>query len=387
MNYLNHRSQKIDFLRGIAILLVLFLHFNLAYHLDQSILNRVFSVNFINAFFGNGNYGVTMFFVISGFLITSISLERYHGLRNINIGNFYFLRFARIMPCLLLALFIIVVLSFTTLSIFANKPQTVSLFVTIISILTFWHNILMQKVGYFNYCLNIYWSLSVEEVFYLVFPLLCIAFKKTRYLCLFLIALIIVGPIYRSFYENNEIISLYGYFSCFDAIALGCCTAILAQKVQIDKKYIRLIKCAAWTLGIIVYFYNGIMQNVVFGVSLIAICTSILLFSSQSYSTYSNDWFTRGVSWYGKNSYELYLFHIIILALMKQLIAPTALGDYGKLIWLLCFLSSSALIGNFITNYYSQPLNTRLRQALRDDKKFGFIQAFFRDKLASSKRA
>jgi peptidoglycan/LPS O-acetylase OafA/YrhL len=100
MIYSNFRNQKIDFLRGIAIIAVLILHFNLSYHIGESALNKIFSVDFIKTIASNGNYGVTMFFVISGFLITSTSLERYGSLGKIDIIGFYIFRFARIMPCL-----------------------------------------------------------------------------------------------------------------------------------------------------------------------------------------------------------------------------------------------------------------------------------------------
>jgi len=47
-----------------------------------------------------------------------------------------------------------------------------------LSVLTFWHNLLMEGVGYFNYAMNIYWSLSVEEVFYLVYPLILVIARR-----------------------------------------------------------------------------------------------------------------------------------------------------------------------------------------------------------------
>jgi hypothetical protein len=70
------RHRRIDLMRGIAIVLVLFQHFNIAYHLDDTLLAGAFGWNAVRAVARNGNYGVTTFFVISGYLITSNTERR-----------------------------------------------------------------------------------------------------------------------------------------------------------------------------------------------------------------------------------------------------------------------------------------------------------------------
>ncbi len=359
------RNKRIDCLRGIAILLVLILHFHLSYHLDQSALNKILAVDFIKAIAQNGNYGVTMFFVISGFLITSTSLKRYKELGEINIINFYQLRFARIIPCLLLMLALVIIFHSVHIAIFANVPNNVSFTLAILSVITFWHNVLMAKVGYFNYCLNILWSLSVEETFYLTFPLLCLFFKRTRYIAFSWLALIIIAPIYRHFYTNNEIVALYGYLSCFDAIAIGCCTALIANKIQLNGRFGISIQYGSGLLITLVYLYSDIMANVVMGVSLVAIGTGILLLGASQTAiqpTNSTPIINRIICWFGQNSYELYLFHIIVLALMKEIYSRESLGDYSKLIWFAIFIFISSLISGTIARFYSQPANAWLRK-------------------------
>lgn len=354
------RNQRIDILRGIAIFLVLLLHFHIAYHLDQSSLNIIFSVDFIKMLAGNGNYGVTIFFVISGFLITSKSLDRFNEFGKVDMLTFYLYRFARIMPCLWLVLVLFLILNLANIPIFQNKEHSPTLFLSLFSVLTFWHNQLMVKSGYFNYCLNILWSLSVEEIFYLFFPLVCLFVKKTRLILIFWLALVILGPFYRSLYSENEIIALYGYFSCFDAVALGCLAATLFYNIQFPKRVAFLLTMTASLLILVAYFYTGIMENVVFGISIIALATALLLITQQP-SVYSTGKISQLLSWLGKNSYELYLFHIIILALMKEIVAQDALNAYGKLIWFALFLSLSIVVAELISRFFSEPLNKKIR--------------------------
>src|ERR1700730_4820665 len=90
------RSARIDFLRGVAIFAVLLLHFSLTYNLVDSPLSLILPAKWVRAAVGNGNYGVTIFFVISGFLITSNNLFRYGRLRSVSLRQFYAFRFSRI---------------------------------------------------------------------------------------------------------------------------------------------------------------------------------------------------------------------------------------------------------------------------------------------------
>ena len=98
---MNERNSHVDALRGVAILCVLVLHFTLAYGLKNSPLDALPPWLLRAAY--QGNFGVTMFFTISGYLITSTSLRRWGDLARVDIVQFYLYRFARIMPCLLLA--------------------------------------------------------------------------------------------------------------------------------------------------------------------------------------------------------------------------------------------------------------------------------------------
>jgi peptidoglycan/LPS O-acetylase OafA/YrhL len=366
------RNAHIDFLRGVAILAVLLLHFSLTYNLVDSSLSGVIPAKWLHAAVINGNYGVTIFFVVSGFLITSNNLLRYGRLADVRLRQFYAFRFSRIVPPLLLALTAIVVLGLLKFPSFIDaqhgQPMPSSwLFLAILSVLTFWHNVLMQFVGYFNYCLNIYWSLSVEEVFYLVFPVACVLLKKDRFIIALCVAAIVIAPAYRYIHRDDEIYFMYAYPACFDAIAFGCLAAVLYPKIKIGRRLAFLIRCAAG-IGLAASYFAGIGGHEAIGFSMIALCTAGLLINVSDESApkarYSPG---RLVRWFGRHSYELYLFHIIILALLRDAVPKTLLQHAYKVPLLVLFLLASGLLARIVARFFADPVNARLRTRLASD--------------------
>ena len=106
----------------------------------------------------NGNYGVNMFFVISGFLITQHTLQRNGFLAQIKLKDFYIRRIARIMPCLVLLVAMVSVLGSLGLQPFINQSPNgveVSYAVTVLSALSFWMNLLIIEYGWVNYALGV----------------------------------------------------------------------------------------------------------------------------------------------------------------------------------------------------------------------------------------
>ena len=230
------RNGQIDVLRGVSILLVLLHHFNIAYELDDTFVSRLFGWGSIHAVVRNGNYAVTMFFVISGFLITSNAQARWGDLRRIDARTFYGLRIARIVPCLLLLLAVVNALAGAGLDMFGNHSESgppVSFWLVDLASLTFWMNVLMATpAGWVNYVLGVLWSLSVEEVFYLSFPVACLVLRRPAFLAAFWAVFVVVGPVWRSFHQDDEAQFLYAYLASFDAVAIGCCTALLARRAR-----------------------------------------------------------------------------------------------------------------------------------------------------------
>jgi peptidoglycan/LPS O-acetylase OafA/YrhL len=364
------RDHGIDVLRGIAILLVLFHHFNIAYRLSDTTLARVFGPDAVLAVARNGNYGVTMFFVISGYLITANAARRWSGLGNVAPGAFYGLRIARILPCLLLLLAIVNALAAGGVAIFQNHADSgaaPSFWLVNLASLTFWMNVLIGAHGWVNYPLGVLWSLSVEEVFYLAFPLLCVVLRRESRLVMFWLAIIVVGPVYRYTHQGDEENFLYAYFACFDAIAIGCCTALLARRVTLRgplRAWLRGLTAVAMT-GL--YLAWPISDAHVLGVTAMALGTAVLLLTGPAPDTETARRSSRAAApfeWFGRLSYELYLFHLIVLGLLKTHFPRAAVTGDDRLALLALYLLLSAALGWLIARVYSEPLNRGIRRRL-----------------------
>ena len=360
------RDPAIDSLRGVSIVLVLLHHFNIAYSLQGTLPARLFGWEAVHAIVRNGNYAVTIFFCVSGFLITSNAEKRWTDLANIRALAFYRLRAARILPCLLLLLLTVNILAVLKIAIFQNHPEfggPVPLWVTDLASLTFWMNVLMSRSGWLNYVLCVQWSLSVEEVFYLSFPILCLLLRRRGLLLLAWSIVIVAGPVWRATHQQSEYTELNSYLSCFDGIALGCCAAILARHVRLPvrtRSTLQLVTAAAMA-----WFYLSVpidQTSAVYGVSLMAMATAILLML-QAGATPVHATRPSPLGFCGRLSYELYLFHLIVLAASQTIWpAPAATGD-SRVVLLAAYLVLSIGLAAVIGRWFSSPLDRYFRGA------------------------
>ena len=362
------RNYSLDVLRGLSILLVLIHHFNIPYKLHDTILDfSIFGESFLTLIARNGNYGVTMFFVISGFLITQNTLARYGSIQNINIKDFYIRRVARIFPCLILLVCIVSLLGLLGWQPFLNQTPNnieVSYTTTVLSVFSFWMNLLIIQYGWVNYALGVLWSLSVEEVFYIAFPILCLLLKRVSLFVIFLIAIIIYAPYFRSLHFGHENGAyLYHYFSSFDGIALGCLTAIIATRISITAIKVPYIIPIISLLMCCMYFYAPIKEVSTWGISIFAVLTSILIFcfAQQPKRTLPQSITSKFFVWIGQRSYEMYLFHLIVLGIIKVFYLPKQTMVSEKIGLILFYFLAVFALSWLIEKYYSTPLNNKIR--------------------------
>ena len=165
-------------LRAISILLVILSHCFLHARSNDPVSKLLLGLA------GNGSVGVSIFFVISGFLITILLLKEQRPFGNINIPDFYLRRAFRILPAFLLYVMVIAVLA--SAGVLAVPSQQ------------FWRalTLTMDYVPERNWFLGHIWSLSVEEQFYLLWPLL-VVFCSRKSLLFIASASILLGPFIR----------------------------------------------------------------------------------------------------------------------------------------------------------------------------------------------
>ena len=316
----------------------------------------------------NSNYGVTMFFVISGFLITQHTLQRSGSLAQIKLTDFYIRRIARIIPCLVLLVAMVSVLGSLGLQPFINQSPNgveVSYAVTVLSALSFWMNLLIIEYGWVNYALGVLWSLSVEEVFYLAFPVLCLALGRGKGFIVFLLAVIAYAPYFRALHFGEESGAyLYHYFSSFDGIAIGCLTAMYAQHFKAAIYNPKIIVAVTAFLMTALYFYAPIKEVSTWGISVFALLTALLILCfTQDLKVKPISYTARSLVWIGQRSYEMYLFHLIVLGLMKVVYFPKDTLAAEKLMLLPVYFIAVFILSWAIEKYYSTPLNLKIRQS------------------------
>jgi peptidoglycan/LPS O-acetylase OafA/YrhL len=356
------RDHLVDLLRGLSILVVMIGHFAIAYHADEIIPSGIAKPLLMKLLVRNEHYAVISFFAISGFLITSRTRRRYRRLGNIDAAEFYLFRSARIMPCLLLFLAIVAFFDALGVKRFGLGSPSVSPALSVASVLLSFHNVLMAKAGWFSYCLNILWSISVEEAFYVTFPLLCLIARDTRLIGLVWTVVIVLGPIHRALWPT-EMVQGYGYLSCFDAIGFGCCAAILHLRLPASPRLAVLLQVAGAGLVTIASLARPEM-GLVAGDTVVACGTAMLLLTAGRRKREPRP-ISRPLRSFGQQSYELYLFHIVVLALMLAMtdrVAPPASAIAALFVVYLC---ASAACADLVSRFYSDVLNRRIRESFR----------------------
>lgn len=322
----------------------------------------------------NGQFGVQMFFVISGFLITSTSLRRWPTLSSLSVTDFYLLRFARIAPLMLLLLCVLSGLHFAHVDGYIVSPKTGGLGRALLAALTFHINLLEATRGYLPAGWDILWSLSVEEVFYLFFPLAVRLLRTRKLLIPFLMLFVLAGPFARArAFNPNPVWREYSYLGGMDAIALGCLTALLLSNKRLSKVSIRL--CGAIGLALLTFSLCFSIKAYIWGLgrnglnmTVLSVGTCLVIIAATQ-SSWRAPRLLSPILILGRKSYEIYLTHVFVViaffAIFVKLGKPLPLVP----LLFLAVIASAGVLGWLVSAFYSEPMNRLIRGKAGDDAK------------------
>ena len=217
---LNPNGQKridgVDALRALAIFFVLMNHVNIRLLIAHLPYTKGLPDQLVASVVWNGQPGVQIFFAVSGFLITSTALRRWGELSTVSLRGFYLMRFARIAPLLGALLFVLSVLHFAGLKYFVVPAKTGGLGRALFAALSFHVNVLEARRGYLPGNWDILWSLSVEEMFYLFFPIAARMFSRGKLFVIVLSGFVLLGPYARAVLAHgNEVWREYSYLGAW----------------------------------------------------------------------------------------------------------------------------------------------------------------------------
>jgi peptidoglycan/LPS O-acetylase OafA/YrhL len=329
---------EVDGLRAIAVLMVILCHAQLQY-------------------FTGGFVGVDVFFTISGYVV-ALAIFRDQKQGDFTLINFYGKRLRRLAPSLYLVLSVTIIFCF----IFCFPQDTFSVLKNSLLVAVFSSNIYLAKqTGYFDVGADKQpllhtWSLSVEEQFYLIFPLLLLSLRRARVaIVLFILCTIFATSLAWSQHAvTTEILQSYYklQYRIFE-FALGTIIAVMHHGA-IRQLWHWLLYDLMLVLGIALICYTCVTFNALTSIpgwhALLPCVGAALIIAGGRNARFSGYILNNSVAVYvGRLSYVLYLWHWPVMFALRRL----QLNSAG---WMLFSIVLSVLFAVLTHHFLEQPL-------------------------------
>ncbi|EHV5273479.1 acyltransferase family protein [Staphylococcus pseudintermedius] len=340
----------LDGVRAVAVIAIII------YHLNPQWLS-------------GGFLGVDTFFVISGYLITSLLLTEYHNTGKIELMSFWLRRVKRLIPAVLFLVMGVIVLSLIFMPTEIQKVRADSI-AAIFYVSNWWY--IMQNVDYFEQFavqpLKHLWSLAIEEQFYLVFPIVLLSLlsfiRRLKLIrIIFLILLVISMIAMMVLYVPNENVArvYFGTDTRIQTLLMGVLLALVWPPFQLKAKVNRQMRTMIDTAGVvglailfICFKFVSETNSILYygGFFLISTVTLLVIASSVHPSGYFAKFLGNKVfTFIGSRSYSLYLWHYPIIVLIHHQFVQ---GQIPPLVYVVEILLM-VLMAEFSYKFIEQP--------------------------------
>jgi peptidoglycan/LPS O-acetylase OafA/YrhL len=250
-----------------------------------------------------------------------------------------------------------------------NKPGQ-SLGGAVISALGLYLNRYEGLHGYLPGSWDVLWSLSIEEVFYLAFPIACLTLGRARLFVPALALLALSLPFTRAtlMTAGNEIWFEKAYLPGMSAIAIGVLAALLVRaRPAAPPATVRLFGCAGWA-GLVAIFFGGHwVWRLVHQVNglILALSAASIVISAHWARANIKTIALRGSIWlrsWGRLSYEIYLTHMFCVFGGLALIARLGPSRPWRFLWYFPILLVCWLLGSILARGFTLPIERLLRE-------------------------
>ncbi len=294
---------NLDMLRGIAILGVLF------HHVDKS------NVAALHTLQENGRYGVSLFFIVSGFLICTLLLREEHRHGQIDLRLFYIRRILRLSP-----LYYAVLLGYCVLvyGLHQFSPENQELFKQKLPYHFFYLSNFFVATGPFFFA----WSLAVEEQFYLTFSVLFRWFNRTA-----LLLLVVLLPMLKWGLLTMGWVDISNLFwkitlSFSEPMLMGVAAAFALNNDRVAHFLIRAVRSGLlWVSGggmLALLLFTELTNKSDSNAQLLYILMTLLTVGA-AISGKINVWGYALLSYVGKISYGIYLLHMLVIMAVSRI--------------------------------------------------------------------
>lgn len=297
-----------------------------------------------------GGLGVTIFFFLSGYLITTLLIQEHHTHNKINVKKFYLRRFFRLSPPLVVT--ILIAYCLVMLNLLGGEANPVGFFAQLLYFYNY-YAIFFEGYHHVPNGTGILWSLAIEEHFYILYPLLLslllvkFDLKRIGLFFILLCFMILCWRYYLTLSPNfNPDRTYYATDTRLDSILFGCVLGVMKNPIRVEIKRNEF----SWTdwmllvtgLGLILIslivrgeHFRESLRYTLQGIGLMPIFYLSISRSENALHTLLN---LRILNKIGEFSYSIYLVHLVILNIILLIFVRAKLNPQPLVIFFIALL-------------------------------------------------